>query len=202
MKMSKIKSNLLITFLCFLPVFCFAHPGHSESIGFANGITHPLSGLDHFLVILLVGFWSAFAFKKIWLGPISFLTGMLFGSFAGLFIATNQTLEFAISFSVLITGYLLITNRKTSDYLGQCLLALFGVFHGLAHTGYLPALNEFNSYSVAMDLIGLVTGSALLHVTGLIFARKITSSIPWVTKLSGLATFFYGTLLLSQLAIN
>ena len=36
----------------------FAHPGHNVS-GFAAGLMHPFSGLDHLLAMVAVGIWAA-----------------------------------------------------------------------------------------------------------------------------------------------
>jgi len=54
----------------------FAHTGHDVTVSFMSGLLHPFSGFDHLLVIVLVGFWSAFVLKKTWLGPCFFLMGM------------------------------------------------------------------------------------------------------------------------------
>jgi len=80
------KTAKFIAALCFLisSSMAYAHPGHETSISFFSGILHPFSGLDHLLVILLVGFWSAFVLNQIWVGPLAFLLGMMAGVFSGI----------------------------------------------------------------------------------------------------------------------
>ena len=195
--------SILIAFLALLiPTLSNAHPGHSGSIDLISGITHPFSGLDHFLVILLVGFWSALAFKKSWFGPVSFVLGMAIGAGIGLFAATTPALEFMIAGSVVVTGLLITTNRTFSEQLSLLMLTSFGVAHGLAHTGYLPSLSSYNATDIAMDIAGLLASTALLHFAGLYGARRITNSAPIIGKLAGYATFMYGSFLLTQLALN
>ena len=49
---------LLTVFLLGASSGAFAHPSHNVS-GFAAGIIHPLSGLDHLLAMVAVGLWAA-----------------------------------------------------------------------------------------------------------------------------------------------
>ena len=202
MKSSKMRVSHWVLLICLYPTLSSAHPGHSETLDLMTGIAHPFSGLDHFLVILLVGFWSAIAFKKPWVGPLAFLSGMILGSFAGLFTATNELLEFSIATSVIITGLLLSTQCKLSQAFSLSLLATFGVLHGLAHTGYLPALNSFNATSILLDITGLLVSTALLHFAGLFCAKRITQFTQIVGKVAGISTLVYGSFLIAQLALN
>ncbi len=201
MKLLRLLSSSILCLLCLAPTFCSAHPGHSESFDLLTGMAHPFSGIDHFLVILLVGFWSVLSFKKPWLGPLSFVLGMIAGSTAGLFTATAQYLEVAIALSVIITGFVLVSKSKFSENLSSVLLIIFGVFHGLAHTGYLPVITSFNVGNISMDLLGLVLGTLFLHMTGLYIAKLTIQSNPLITKIAGIATTLYGSFLLIQLSL-
>ena len=202
MKYTKLQLKLGMLFISLLPVFSYAHPGHTESYNLFSGLVHPFSGLDHFLVILLVGFWSVLAFKKPATGPISFVLGMSIGAVAGLFLTTTSSLEFAISASVFTTGILLSTNRKFSEVLGLLLLTSFGIVHGLAHTVNLPVINGSDLNNTALDLLGLLFSTALLHFVGIFFAMKVDTANPIVRKLIGIPTYLYGIFLLVQLAMN
>ncbi len=202
MKSSKIQISYWVLLISLYPTLSSAHPGHTESLDLMTGIAHPFSGLDHFLVILLVGFWSALAFKKPWAGPMAFLSGMILGSLAGLFTATNELLEFSIATSVIITGILLSTELKLSQAFSLSLLASFGVVHGLAHTGYLPALNSFNASGILLDITGLLVSTALLHFAGLFGAKRVTQFTPIIGRVAGISTLAYGSFLIAQLALN
>ena len=49
---------LIAIFLLATSTAAFAHPGHNVS-GFAAGLMHPFSGLDHLLAMVAVGLWAA-----------------------------------------------------------------------------------------------------------------------------------------------
>src|SRR3546814_12475962 len=59
-----------------------AHAGHDTLAGFAAGLLHPLSGVDHLLAMLMVGLWAGIAFPRFWwVCPAAFISFML-GGFA------------------------------------------------------------------------------------------------------------------------
>src|SRR3546814_5667932 len=59
-----------------------AHAGHDTLSGFAVGLLHPLSGVDHLLAMLMVGLWAGIAFPRFWwVCPAAFISFML-GGFA------------------------------------------------------------------------------------------------------------------------
>src|SRR4029077_17822168 len=58
----------------------FARVGVGQTASFAAGIAHPLSGLDHILVMTAVGLWAVLAGgRAIWVWPMSFIALMLAG---------------------------------------------------------------------------------------------------------------------------
>jgi len=201
MKLTRLFFYSLLTSLFLAPSVCNAHPGHTESFGLVNGINHPFSGLDHFIVILLVGFWSAVGFKRSILGPLSFITGMILGSTTGLLVKFDNSLEVAIALTVVITGLAIISRRNFPENLSLFLLTLFGAFHGLAHTSYLPEINTYNAADISMDLLGLVLGTLFLHITGLLVSKLTINYSPVIPKATGIATAMYGVVLLTQLSI-
>ena len=190
-------------FLLFLfPLFCSAHPGHTEDINFLNGLSHPFSGTDHFLVILLVGFWSAKSLKNIWFGPLFFMFGMSLGSMIGLFYIPYPWLEYAISGTVVTMGLLLLGRQNLSQKPIIGLLAFFGVFHGLAHTELLPALNATNSGELIQDLLGLMISTAVLHAFGVLSSKLLVEKMNLVSNTAGLGTVLFGLILMGQLATS
>ncbi|HEY0060604.1 MAG TPA: HupE/UreJ family protein, partial [Telluria sp.] len=44
--------------LCLIALPAAAHSGHGPELGFAAGLAHPFTGLDHLLAMLGVGMWS------------------------------------------------------------------------------------------------------------------------------------------------
>ena len=58
-----------------------AHPaGPFHTHGLANGILHPLTGLDHLLAMFAVGLWAVQqGGQKVWQLPLTFVGTMLLG---------------------------------------------------------------------------------------------------------------------------
>src|SRR3954465_13552603 len=57
-----------------------AQPGHVD-IGLGGGLMHPVTGVDHMLMLLAVGAWSAQMGKRaMWLMPAAYRACMLIGA--------------------------------------------------------------------------------------------------------------------------
>ena len=51
-----------------------AHVGHGSTASFAAGLGHPLGGLDHVTVMVLVGLWAGLkGGRSIWVWPATFV---------------------------------------------------------------------------------------------------------------------------------
>src|SRR5262245_32300488 len=62
----------------------FAHVG-AHAAGFADGLAHPFSGLDHVLAMVAVGLWAAQLGRlHAWLLPLAFPAVMALGAIAGM----------------------------------------------------------------------------------------------------------------------
>ena len=62
--------------LVLLPTAALAHPGHLEASGLAHGFTHPVTGLDHILAMVMVGMfaWQLASHKVCrWLVPFGMI---------------------------------------------------------------------------------------------------------------------------------
>ena len=80
--------NFFIFLTCLLvyslPVLAHSFTGR---IGFYDGISHPVLGLDHFLAMVSVGIVSAqIGGKAIWTVPITFVSIMTIGGLFGFFL--------------------------------------------------------------------------------------------------------------------
>lgn len=139
-----------------------AHPGHELS-GWGAGLLHPLSGIDHLLVMLAVGLWSALALPaaRAAFGPLAFIGGLL----AGAVLATQglalPMVEPGIALSVIALGLLLATAARAPAGAGLAVIAVCGVLHGYAHGAEAPLAAGFSRY-----VAGFVLMSALLHAAG------------------------------------
>jgi urease accessory protein len=178
----------------------YAHPGHETSISFISGILHPFSGLDHLIVILLLGFWSAFVLKQIWVGPFAFLMGMMAGVFAGILGLSLHFFEFGIAASVAGIGALLLSKKQHSTKLILILLAMFGLFHGFAHTQLFSQANLGFSLLV-QDMAGLVLATGALHFTGALLVGALKQRTNLFAKSAGIASLIYGLGLTGQLSL-
>lgn len=160
-------SFLARTFWLGLTPLAFAHPGHDLG-GLAAGFLHPMTGLDHLLVMLAVGLWAIQRRDTLWwLLPSAFVIMMLPGAALGIGgMATPVWLESAIAGSVLLVGLLLAFALKPNLVLGMVLMGGIALLHGWAHGHELPAGHTASSY-----MAGFALATALLHLGGVALAR-------------------------------
>ena len=195
----KITKLILSVFSIVFSQISNAHPGHGDYPSFMSGLMHPFSGIDHLLVIFLVGFWSVCCLKKIWIGPLAFMLGMAFGAILGFASVSIAWLEWAISLSVIFAGVFTILRKKMDSHLGLYLLAIFGIFHGLAHGEVLSTMPmNFLSASV-QDLAGLLFATGMLHLLGIGVAKLGNARLPMISKSAGAISFTYGLFLIFKL---
>ena len=177
----------------------YSHTGHDVAVSFMSGFFHPFSGIDHLLVIVLVGFWSAFVLKRAWQGPCLFMSGMLIGVLAGLNGYSMGMFELGIALSVLALGIALLIKEKLSSLAMLSLIGVFGIFHGFAHA-YLYFQEQAGIKLVAEDLAGLLMATGILHWAGVFLARALKDKMALFSRYAGIASSLYGLVLLAQLS--
>jgi urease accessory protein len=176
--MKKIVLSILVMGVCNLT---FAHPGHdlfgnSFESAYA-GFMHPLTGLDHLLVMLAIGIWAnKLGGKARWQLPLTFLICMTLGAVSGLSGINFSGVETAIAASVIAMGLLLAINLPISAISRIGIVAIFAVFHGMAHG---VELHSQQSYAA---LLGMLVATALLHGTGLLVGYAFNSQRVQLTK--------------------
>ena len=141
-------ARLFATGLAVLPVLASAHPGHyhpGEEDEFAaqsliDGLAHPITGIDHLLAALAVG-WvcAAMGSRKAVFGSGVFLGALLAGAAAGISGFVLPGLEAALGISVLALGMMLASGRSFSTPWLIAALGLVGAVHGSAHGSEGPA---------------------------------------------------------------
>jgi len=158
---------ILTLSLSLLPTLLHAHEANSLPYGpFLSGITHPVLGLDHFLAMVSVGMVSAqIGGSAIWKVPATFVAVMFLGGLLGINISGFGGYEIGIAMSVLLLGLVLVAERTISASFAMTAVGIFAVFHGYAHGGEIPTVAEPVPY-----VAGFMTGTILLHITGLILA--------------------------------
>ena len=198
----QVKNPLLGTLAIFSSLFsglAFAHSGHDVSVGFVSGVLHPFTGLDHLLVIVLVGFWSAFVLKKIWVGPCMFLCEMCLGVVAGLANVPLGFFEYGIAASVIAIGVMLLLKNQYSPQSILLLIGSFGVFHGIAHTDQFAG-SSIGFLFVVQDLLGLILATGVLHLCGALLVKVLKEKTLIFAKIAGMSSVIYGLFLIGQLA--
>lgn len=153
--------------LCFIlmsmPLVAFAHEEKGAASGFAAGVHHPISGLDHVLAMLAVGLWGAqLGQPAMWVLPVAFPMVMAFGGMLGLLGVPIPGVEIGIALSAVVLGAMVLTEARPPLWVAAIVVGLFAIFHGHAHGTELPDGASGLTYS-----IGFVIATGLLHATGI-----------------------------------
>ena len=205
-------------FLILFLLMSFAIPANAHTftgmIGFYDGLSHPVLGMDHFLAMVSVGIVSAqIGGRTIWTVPSTFVGVMIIGGILGIAAEINKGLdnqvislseaaylnyladyiytiiEFGIILSVILLGLAIAIEKKLSVGITMFFVGFFGLCHGAAHGLEMPwAVNP------VLFALGFATGTATLHLFGVgigyYFIRSTISSM--LLRLIGLSCAFYG----------
>ena len=163
-----IKTSSLIILLLTITSSAFAHsdPASIQG-GFVNGFMHPIMGLDHVVAMVAVGLWGVFLGKPaIWLLPVIFPLVMAIGGALGVAGVDIPAIEMGIALSGVVLGLAVAFALKPPLWIAGIIVGIFAIFHGHAHGTELP-----NATSPLIYSIGFVTGTGLLHLTGIAFGE-------------------------------
>ena len=184
--------NLIRTFqrafpiisICLLPSLAQAHPGPpGHTHGFANGLLHPLGGLDHICAMLAVGLWAAQrGGRALWLVPTAFVSVMILGGILGMGGTQIPFIEQGVAASVLILGILIAAAVRLPLAASAVVVGFFALFHGYAHGAEMPKTASGLAFG-----IGFVLATSSLHLTGIgigLAARK-SDAMQWIRLIGG-----------------
>ena len=153
-------------FLLGVSGVALAHPGHELNGAYA-GFMHPLTGLDHLLVMLAVGLWAGkLGGNSRWQLPMVFLLMMVVGSVLGIWGLAFTGLETAVAATVMAMGFLLLISQPLSSFVRFLLVASFAMLHGMAHGAELPM------QATMVTLAGMLVATAMLHGLGLVLSLQ------------------------------
>ena len=190
------KRFLTYLFLSLLfPSYAFAHMIIGR-VGFFDGLTHPVLGLDHLLAMVSVGIISVqIGGRAIWTVPSAFVALMIIGGIFGfsLIVENFYFVEIGIIVSVILLGLAISVEKKIPTNLIMIFVGLFGLFHGIAHGLEIPA-----AASPLLFILGFIIGTTALHLFGVAighYAIKTSISLK-ILKLSGVTFAIYGIYLL------
>ncbi|MGC4062158.1 MAG: HupE/UreJ family protein [Aquabacterium sp.] len=176
-----------------------SHDGQSVLASFMSGAVHPLTGLDHLAAMVSVGVWSALGlthssqtrYKALLTTPAAFAGTLLIGALLGMAGLTLPGVEPMVAASLLILGLLVATRAKLPMGLGAALVAVFALFHGLAHG------QELGGHALAA-LSGMVLSTAALHGLGIGIGLALRDqSRPaqrWLRRTAGAGVALFGLL--------
>lgn len=172
----------------------FAHPGHAG--GFAQGLLHPLTGLDHLLALLAVGWWSSGPWTpRWWTPPLVFALSMASCALLTWWLGWQlPAIELQIGLSLLVLGALLLFSPRLPPWAGLLLLALLAIGHGAAHGSEL-------SGAALPWLGGMLVATVLLHLAGVLLGSTLRRHLAVSERLAGAGLLaFAGVTLWSLLA--
>lgn len=157
-----------------------AHPGEgSHADHLAAGMLHPLTGLDHVLMIVAVSAWSALLPARMRLVVAACLATFV-GIGALLPVSGGPALEAAIALTVVGSGVLLAIGRRAPLWVTAGLAAGFALIHGFAHGAEGPS-------GAGLYVAGLVIATALLAALVALVAARLQSRPMWL-RLAGAAS--------------
>ena len=192
------KFYILLTCLLVYPLPALAHAFFGK-IGFYDGISHPVLGLDHFLAMISVGIVSAqIGGKAIWTVPTTFVIIMTIGGVFGFLLIIDEFffVEVGIILSVILLGFGISIEKKIPTKLMIIFVGIFGLFHGTAHGIEVPA-----SANPLLFVLGFICGTTALHLFGVAIGyfsiKTILSSI--LLRLIGITFAIYGIYLLIEI---
>ena len=169
-------------------------PAAHAKIGFADGLQHPFTGLDHLAAMLAVGFWSALSARRLWSGPLAFAAMLLAGAVMGLAGMALPAVEPMIAASLLVLGLLVALRTRLPAALAASLVGLFAIFHGVAHGTELAG-----AANILASLSGMLLATLALHAIGLGLGLSFRPST-WGSRLAGTGVAALGLTLLARLA--
>jgi len=157
------KSGALALAAAALPAVAYAHTGIGETAGFVHGFSHPISGLDHFLAMIMVGILAfQLGGRAVWAVPTTFVLVMALGGALGIAGINVPLVEIGIALSVIVLGAIVALNIRASTAVAMGIVGLFAIFHGHAHGAEMPENAGGAAYAA-----GFMIATALLHVAGL-----------------------------------
>ena len=149
--------------LVLTPTLALAHPGFGPTAGFGHGFFHPLSGIDHLLVMVAVGVFAARkGGRALWILPTSFVALMAVGGALGMAGIGLPFVETAIALSVVALGAAVALGIDMPTAAAAALVGMFALFHGHVHATEMPETAAGLAYGA-----GFMAATAMLHLLGI-----------------------------------
>ena len=156
--------HFLILIASVIPAMAHPPQFHAmEGIGATRvGFLHPISGLDHLLVMVAVGLWAVqIGGRALWALPCSFIGSMMLGGVVGLCETHLPIVEHGILASIILLGVSLCMAWQPPLLIAVICVGTAGLFHGYAHGSEMPS-----GATPILFFTGMVASTALLHTFG------------------------------------
>lgn len=182
--------------LAGVPALASAHTGVGSTLGFASGLGHPITGVDHILAMVAVGIFAAnLGGRALWAVPLTFMSVMAVGAALGIAGMPLPFVEIGIALSVVVLGLVVAVRYEWPVAAAMALVGLFAIFHGYVHGAEMPVDASGAAYA-----LGFVTTTGFLHLFGIAIGFGIGKSgeriSHRITQTAGIAVAFAGVLLL------
>lgn len=201
MKSKLVLGNIALAAAASAPSVAFAHVGGHGDMGLVSGLSHPISGLDHVLAMVMVGLLaSQVGGRATWLAPAAFVSAMVVGGVLGATGVPLRFFEVGIALSVVVLGFAVALSMRISTAIAVGLAALFAVFHGYAHGFETPD----NANGVAYVAGFLATTSFLIGASLLVGkpVKRGTFAGVTIVRSLGSATALAGVVLLQSAIVK
>ena len=140
----------------------FAHLDPAEHGSFMAGVSHPLFGVDHIIVMVAVGLWAAMiGGKALWVVPAAFIGTMAVGFLLAIGGIRLPFVEPVILASVVALGLLVAMAVRLPVAASAAVVGVFALFHGHAHGG------ELGGAGALQFGLGFLIATAALHIAGI-----------------------------------
>jgi urease accessory protein len=175
-----------------LPQAAIAHTS-ADANHLASGFLHPITGLDHALMMLAVGLFAASLGRRaVFLFPACFVLMMAIGAGLGYRGIALPYVEGGIAASVAIAGALIVWRPMRRAAAAGALLACFAVLHGHVHGAEMAATSDAVAYGA-----GFMLATMVLHAAGIAAAQVGRRYAPRIVRASGAAIALAGCTMLA-----
>ncbi|MEF2553017.1 HupE/UreJ family protein [Aurantimonas sp. A2-1-M11] len=140
----------------------FAHLDPAAHGSLLAGVSHPLFGWDHVLVMVAVGLWAAMiGGRALWVVAAAFVAMMGIGYAMAVAGFPLPFVEPVILASVVAVGLMVAAAVRLPVPAAAMVVGAFALFHGSAHGG------ELGSAGALSFGLGFVLATAGLHAVGI-----------------------------------
>jgi urease accessory protein len=169
------------------PSAALAHPGHELTQDLVAGLVHPLTGLDHVLMIVAVSGWATLL-PTVGRLVVTASLALFVGAGALLPLGGGAALEAAIALTLIGAGILFGIGRRWPLWATAVLGSMFALIHGFAHGAEGPAANPVYAG-------GLMLTTASLALAASFIATQLARTFWW--RLAGMYTAAMGVMALT-----